>query len=51
MPRNRRLGAEAEDRAASYVDEIGYTLVTRNYHAKTAEIEKITGGVKIPGLT
>ena len=41
MPRNRRLGADAEDRAAAFVHELGYTLVTRNYHAKTAEIDMV----------
>lgn len=33
MPRSGRLGAGAEDRAADYFREIGYTIVTRNYVA------------------
>lgn len=31
MPRSKRLGAEAEDRAAAFLRELGYVIVTRNY--------------------
>jgi putative endonuclease len=33
MPRSNRLGATAEDRAAAYLRNSGYTIVTRNYIA------------------
>ena len=33
MPRSRRLGATAEDRAAEFLQSLGYTIVTRNYVA------------------
>jgi len=33
MPRSRRLGASAEDRAAAFLQNSGYTIVTRNYVA------------------
>lgn len=41
MPRSRRLGADAEDKAARFLQEIGYTIVTRNFHATMAEIDII----------
>ncbi|MBA3725263.1 MAG: YraN family protein [Armatimonadetes bacterium] len=41
MPRNLRMGAHAEDAAASFLEGLGYTLVTRNYHAPQAEIDII----------
>lgn len=33
MPRSNRLGASAEDRAAVFLRELGYTIVKRNYVA------------------
>lgn len=39
MPRNKRGGAEAEDLASSFLQSKGYTIVTRNYHARVAEID------------
>lgn len=30
MPRSRRLGSDAEDRAAAHLQAIGYTVVARN---------------------
>jgi putative endonuclease len=41
MPRNRRLGAEPEDRAAKFLSSLGYTLVARNYHARAVEVDVI----------
>lgn len=41
MPRNRRLGANAEDAAADYVCGLGYTLITRNYQVRGAEIDMV----------
>lgn len=41
MPRNRRLGANAEDAAAEFVASLGYTIITRNYHGHGAEIDVI----------
>jgi len=34
MPRSRRLGASAEDRAAEFLQGMGYTIITRNYVAR-----------------
>lgn len=39
MPSLRRIGAEAEDRAAAYLLEIGYTIVTRRYKSSRGEID------------
>lgn len=42
MPGPRRLGSEAEDRAASYLLAKGYTIVTRRYKARRGEIDLVT---------
>ena len=39
MPNLRQLGAEAEDRAATYLLGLGYTLVTRRFKAAHGEID------------
>lgn len=39
MPRNRRLGANYEDAATDHLRSLGYTIVTRNYYAKVAELD------------
>lgn len=39
MPRNLRRGAASEDRAAAYLLELGYTIITRNYYAPGSEID------------
>jgi putative endonuclease len=39
LPGLRRLGAEAEDRAASYLIEKGYTILKRGYKAPHGEID------------
>lgn len=41
MPGFRGLGKEAEDRAAAYLLEAGYTLVTRRYSTRNGEIDLI----------
>ena len=41
MPDLRRLGAEAEDRAANYLLGLGYTLVTRRFKARRGEIDLV----------
>ena len=42
MPRSRRdLGNEAEDRAATYLLSLGYSLITRRYSARGGEIDII----------
>ena len=41
MPHARILGKEAEDRAARYLVEKGYTIVTRRYKARHGEIDLI----------
>ncbi|RMG26071.1 MAG: YraN family protein [Armatimonadetes bacterium] len=41
MPHPRRIGDEAEDRAARYLAEIGYVLVKRNYVGRDSEIDLI----------
>ncbi len=41
MPHARVLGKEAEDRAARYLIERGYTIVTRRYKARHGEIDLI----------
>ncbi len=37
----KELGREAEDRAASYLSAIGYTLITRRWHGQHAEIDLV----------
>ena len=39
MPRFRRLGSDAEDRAAAYLTEMGYTIVKRGFKSPTGEID------------
>lgn len=41
MPGLRKLGAEAEDRAADFLIEKGYTIVTRRWSARHGEIDLI----------
>jgi len=41
MPDLRRVGRDAEDRAASYLIEKGYTIVTRRYSTRVGEIDVI----------
>lgn len=42
MPRSRRqLGYEAEDRAAQFLLERGYTLVTRRYSTRGGELDLV----------
>lgn len=42
MPRSRRsLGAEVEDRVASYLIEAGLTVITRRRHAKGGELDLV----------
>lgn len=41
MPNLRRLGQEAEDRAAKFLLDLGYTIVTRRYKASHGEIDII----------
>ena len=41
MPNLRQLGAEAEDRAATYLLGLGYTLVTRRFKAAHGEIDLV----------
>jgi putative endonuclease len=41
MPNLRRVGSEAEDRAAEYLLDKGYTIITRRYHARVGEIDII----------
>jgi len=35
----RRLGADAEDRAAAFLSDLGYTIVKRGYKASRGEID------------
>ena len=35
----RRLGADAEDRAAAFLSDLGYTIVKRGYKAARGEID------------
>lgn len=42
MPNLRRVGAEAEDRAANYLLEQGHTLVTRRFKGQRGEIDLVT---------
>ncbi|HWP31321.1 MAG TPA: YraN family protein [Fimbriimonadales bacterium] len=41
MSEVRKLGREAESIAADYLVRHGYTIVTRNYHARSAEIDLV----------
>lgn len=41
MPSLRRLGADAEDRAAAHLLAKGYTLVTRRFKATCGELDLI----------
>lgn len=41
MPSVRRLGADAEDRAADYLLEKGFTIVTRRFKARRGEIDLV----------
>lgn len=41
MPNFRHLGREAEDRAAEYLLEQGFTIVTRRYKARRGEIDLV----------
>jgi putative endonuclease len=39
MPDARRLGTDAEDRAADYLISVGYTIVTRRFKARHGELD------------
>jgi len=39
VPNLRRLGAEAEDRAAEYLLGLGYTIVTRRFKSSRGELD------------
>lgn len=39
MPNLRRVGAEAEDRAAAFLLDLGYTVVTRRFKCRRGEID------------
>ena len=41
MSNLRRLGAEAEDRAAQHLLSLGYTIVTRRFKSRRGEIDLI----------
>ena len=41
MPHVRRIGLEAEDRAASYLQARGFTILTRRYKAASGEIDLV----------
>jgi putative endonuclease len=41
MPGSRRVGSEAEDQAAEYLIEQGYTIVTRRWVAKGGELDLV----------
>ncbi|HMS54626.1 MAG TPA: YraN family protein [Fimbriimonadaceae bacterium] len=41
MSNLRRLGAEAEDRAADYLLGLGYTLVTRRFTVREGELDLV----------
>jgi len=41
MPHVRRLGTEAEDRAAEFLAAQGYTLLTRRYKAAGGELDLV----------
>jgi putative endonuclease len=37
----RRVGSDAEDRAADYLIELGFTVITRRYKTKTGELDLV----------
>lgn len=39
MANLRELGGEAEGRAVAFLQELGYTIVTRNAHSRRGEID------------
>jgi putative endonuclease len=39
MPNLRRVGADAEDRAAAFLLDLGYTVVTRRFKCRRGEID------------
>lgn len=41
MPNLRRVGAQAEDRAADYLLEKGYTIVTRRWSCRGGELDLV----------
>jgi putative endonuclease len=41
MPNLRRVGAEAENRAADYLIGLGYTIVTRRWTARGGELDLV----------
>jgi putative endonuclease len=41
MPNLRRVGADAEDRAAEFLFGKGYSIITRRYHGRFGEIDII----------
>jgi putative endonuclease len=41
MPNLRRVGAEAEDRAAEFLIEKGYTIVTRRWSTRGGELDLV----------
>jgi putative endonuclease len=41
MPDLRRLGREAEDRAAAFLIDAGFTIITRRYTVRGGEIDLI----------
>ena len=41
MPRPRRLGSDAEDRAADYLLGLGYTLLTRRAKTASGELDLV----------
>ncbi len=41
MSNLRRVGTEAEDRAAAHLLEKGYSIITRRYHGRFGEIDII----------
>ncbi|MCL1906048.1 MAG: YraN family protein [Clostridiales bacterium] len=38
---SRAIGADGEARAAAYLQSLGYSIVRRNYHSRTAELDII----------
>ncbi|HEY0865912.1 MAG TPA: YraN family protein [Fimbriimonas sp.] len=41
MPESRRLGADAEDRAADFLMGLGLTIVTRRFKARHGELDLV----------
>ncbi|MBV6490512.1 MAG: hypothetical protein CNCCGFBP_00979 [Fimbriimonadaceae bacterium] len=41
MPNLRRVGREAEDRAAAYLESLGYTVIARRFQARHGEIDLV----------